>query len=54
MGKEVVAHFGQADVVIMAAAISDFRFAKTSSQKIKKEKLEKKIDINRLRIFYKN
>ena len=45
MEKEVVAHFGQADVVIMAAAISDFRFAETSSQKIKKEKLEKKIDI---------
>lgn len=45
MEKEVVAHFGQADVVIMAAAISDFRFAETSSQKIKKEKLEKKIDV---------
>lgn len=45
MEKEIVAHFGQADVVIMAAAISDFRFAETSSQKIKKEKLEKKIDI---------
>ena len=45
MEKEVMAHFGQADVVIMAAAISDFRFAETSSQKIKKEKLEKKIDI---------
>jgi phosphopantothenoylcysteine decarboxylase/phosphopantothenate--cysteine ligase len=45
MEKEVMARFGQADVVIMAAAISDFRFAETSSQKIKKEKLEKKIDI---------
>lgn len=45
MEKEVVAHFDQADVVIMAAAISDFRFAETSSQKIKKERLEKKIDI---------
>ncbi len=45
MEKEVVARFGQADVVIMAAAISDFRFAETSSQKIKKEKLEKKIDV---------
>ena len=45
MEKEVVAHFDQADVVIMAAAISDFRFAEASSQKIKKEKLEKKIDI---------
>ena len=44
MEKEVVAHFDQADVVIMAAAISDFRFAEMSSQKIKKEKLEKKID----------
>jgi len=45
MEKEVVAHFGKADIVIMAAAISDFRFAETSNQKIKKEKLEKKIDI---------
>jgi phosphopantothenoylcysteine decarboxylase/phosphopantothenate--cysteine ligase len=45
MEKEVVACFGQADVVIMAAAISDFRFAETSSQKIKKEELEKKIDV---------
>ena len=45
MEKEVAAHFDQADVVIMAAAISDFRFAEISSQKIKKEKLEKKIDI---------
>jgi phosphopantothenoylcysteine decarboxylase/phosphopantothenate--cysteine ligase len=45
MEKEVVARFGQADVVIMAAAISDFRFAETSSQKIKKEKLAKKIDV---------
>jgi phosphopantothenoylcysteine decarboxylase/phosphopantothenate--cysteine ligase len=45
MEKEVLAHFGHADVVIMAAAISDFKFAEVSSRKIKKEKLEKKIDI---------
>jgi phosphopantothenoylcysteine decarboxylase/phosphopantothenate--cysteine ligase len=45
MEKEVASHFDQADVVIMAAAISDFKFAEISSQKIKKEKLEKKIDI---------
>jgi phosphopantothenoylcysteine decarboxylase/phosphopantothenate--cysteine ligase len=45
MEKEVLAHFDQADVVIMAAAISDFRFAQMSSQKIRKEKLAKKIDI---------
>jgi phosphopantothenoylcysteine decarboxylase/phosphopantothenate--cysteine ligase len=45
MEKKVVAHFGKADIVIMAAAISDFRFAETSTQKIKKEKLEKRIDI---------
>ncbi|NIM57535.1 MAG: bifunctional phosphopantothenoylcysteine decarboxylase/phosphopantothenate--cysteine ligase CoaBC [Candidatus Aminicenantes bacterium] len=45
MEKEVVAHFGKADIIIMAAAISDFRFAETSAQKIKKEKLEKKIDM---------
>jgi phosphopantothenoylcysteine decarboxylase/phosphopantothenate--cysteine ligase len=45
MEKEVMAHFDQADVVIMAAAISDFRFAQMSSKKIRKERLEKKIDI---------
>jgi phosphopantothenoylcysteine decarboxylase/phosphopantothenate--cysteine ligase len=45
MEKEVVAHFGKADIVIMAAAVSDFRFAETSAQKIKKEKLEKRIDL---------
>jgi len=45
MEKEVVKNFPKADVVIMAAAISDFKFARTSSQKIKKDKLGEKIEI---------
>jgi len=45
MEEEVVKYFAQADIVIMAAAISDFRFAETSSRKVKKEKLGEKIDI---------
>lgn len=45
MEKEVIRHYTRADIVIMAAAVSDFKFAKTSSQKIKKQGLAQKIDI---------
>jgi phosphopantothenoylcysteine decarboxylase/phosphopantothenate--cysteine ligase len=45
MKEQVLEHFGQADIVIMAAAVSDFRFAQSSSQKIKKEKLGKEVRI---------
>ncbi len=45
MEKEVMKNVSYSDVVIMAAAISDFKFAETSSQKIKKEKLGRAIRI---------
>ena len=45
MKEEVVRNFTQADVIIMAAAISDFRFTETSSKKIKREKFAEKIEI---------
>jgi len=45
MEKEVSKHFPKADIIVMAAAVSDFKFAEASSNKIKKEKLEEKIPI---------
>lgn len=45
MEKEVSKHFTKADVVIMAAAISDFKFAEASPSKIKKENLGERIPI---------
>jgi phosphopantothenoylcysteine decarboxylase/phosphopantothenate--cysteine ligase len=45
MEKEVSKHFPKADIIFMAAAVSDFKFAEASSNKIKKEKLEEKIPI---------
>jgi phosphopantothenoylcysteine decarboxylase/phosphopantothenate--cysteine ligase len=43
MKEQVLKHFGQADIVIMAAAVSDFRFAQSFPQKIKKEKIGKEV-----------
>jgi phosphopantothenoylcysteine decarboxylase/phosphopantothenate--cysteine ligase len=45
MAKEVQKSFPRADVVIMAAAVSDFRFAEISSQKIKKGELGKRVEL---------
>lgn len=45
MKREVSKHFPKADVVIMAAAVSDFTFAQTASSKIKKEKFGESIKI---------
>ena len=45
MKREVSKHFPKADVVIMAAAVSDFMFAQTASSKIKKEKFGESIKI---------
>ncbi|NIM91959.1 MAG: bifunctional phosphopantothenoylcysteine decarboxylase/phosphopantothenate--cysteine ligase CoaBC [Candidatus Aminicenantes bacterium] len=44
MEKEVQACFPRVDVVIMAAAVSDFRFPNVSSQKIKKRELKSVIE----------
>ena len=45
MKAEVMGHFPKADIVIMAAAVSDFKFEKASSNKVKKEKLGASIKI---------
>ena len=37
MEREVGRHFSKADVLVMAAAVSDFKFSAVSSQKIKKQ-----------------
>lgn len=47
MKQEVGKNFTQADIVLMASAISDFRFRKVSSQKIKKQNLPEKIELVR-------
>ncbi len=45
MDKEVKKNFARADIIIMAAAVSDFRFAESGAQKIKKERLKEEIRI---------
>jgi phosphopantothenoylcysteine decarboxylase/phosphopantothenate--cysteine ligase len=45
MKDQVLEHFPKADIIIMAAAVSDFRFAQSCEQKIKKEKLGEKVRI---------
>jgi phosphopantothenoylcysteine decarboxylase/phosphopantothenate--cysteine ligase len=45
MKREVAKYFPKADVVLMAAAVSDFTFAQTASSKIKKEKFGESIQI---------
>ena len=45
MEKEVLKHFASSDIVIMAAAVSDFRFTESPPHKIKKETLREKIEI---------
>jgi len=45
MEKEVKKHFAKANVVIMAAAISDFKFADIFPEKIKKQELADKIQL---------
>jgi len=45
MDKEVSKHYPQADVVVMAAAISDFKFARMLPQKIKKQEFEENVTL---------
>ena len=45
MEKEVLKNFASSDIVIMAAAVSDFRFAESAPHKIRKESLGDKIEI---------
>ena len=45
MDKEVSKHYPQADAVVMAAAISDFKFARMLPQKIKKQEFEENVTL---------
>lgn len=45
MEGEVLKHFVRSDIVLMAAAVSDFRFAESASHKIKKEEIGESIEI---------
>lgn len=45
MEKEVLKNFPRADVVIMAAAVSDFKFTKVFPSKIKKQDLAKRVEL---------
>lgn len=45
MEDAVFKHFDQAQIIVMAAAVSDFKFAEMSSQKIKKKELSKKVTL---------
>lgn len=43
--KEVSKHYPQADIVVMAAAISDFKFARMFPQKIKKQEFGEEVKL---------
>jgi len=45
MEKKVIKHFQKSDIVIMAAAVSDFKFDDTQTKKIKKQEGEEKLRI---------
>jgi phosphopantothenoylcysteine decarboxylase/phosphopantothenate--cysteine ligase len=47
MEEEVLKRFDQADVVVMAAAVSDFRFARTWPDKIKKQDIPGEVQLVR-------
>jgi phosphopantothenoylcysteine decarboxylase/phosphopantothenate--cysteine ligase len=47
MEQEIGKNLAQADIVLMASAVSDFRFKKIYSQKIKKQNLPEKIELVR-------
>lgn len=45
MRQAVLKHFERAQVVVMAAAVADFRFKETFSEKIKKEKIKQSLTV---------
>lgn len=47
MEKQVMAHLEHSDIVIMAAAVCDFKFSKKSSRKIKKDSMPSNIQLTR-------
>ncbi|MFC2169183.1 bifunctional phosphopantothenoylcysteine decarboxylase/phosphopantothenate--cysteine ligase CoaBC [Acidobacteriota bacterium] len=54
MGEELLKHFPKADIVFMAAAVSDFKFSKEASEKIKKQKANQKIELIQTQDILKN
>ncbi len=54
MEKEIKRHFKKADILIMAAAVSDFKFSFVSSQKIKKRGWDTKVNLVKTRDVLKN
>ena len=54
MEKEVRRRSAKADIIIMAAAVSDFKFEKTSSQKIKKKEFKKNTELVRTKDVLKS
>ena len=54
MEKEVKSHFKKVDIVVMAAAVSDFKFTHISSQKIKKQEWDKKVSLVKTRDVLKS
>ena len=47
MHKQVMKHYAKADIVIMAAAVSDFRPKDFSNKKIKKDNIQPKIELEK-------
>jgi len=45
MEREVSRHFDAADILIMAAAVSDFKFTEIASKKVKKKDVGKSLDL---------
>lgn len=45
MKEQVEQNFSEADVVVMAAAVSDFRIKQTATQKIKKKDIKKELEL---------
>jgi len=54
MGAAVTQRFDKADIVVMAAAVSDIKFKVTSPQKIKKKKLTTEIPVEATRDILKS
>jgi len=54
MEKEIKRHFKKADIVVMTAAVSDFKFSFVSSQKIKKREWDTKVNLVKTRDVLKS
>lgn len=54
MDREVRRHFEAADILIMAAAVSDFKFTEVASKKVKKKDVGKSLDLVRTKDVLKS